>query len=101
MKIKKVLVSQPKPDSGKSPYFDIAKKYVLELIFRPFIKVEGLSAKEFRTQKVNIADYTGVIFTAKTAVDNYFRLAEETRFDVPDTMKYVCTSESIANYLQK
>ena len=101
MKIKKVLVSQPKPDSGKSPYFDIAKKYDLELIFRPFIKVEGLSAKEFRTQKVNIADYTAVNLTAKTAVDNYFRLAEETRFDVPDTMKYVCTSESIANYLQK
>ena len=65
MKIKKVLVSQPKPDSGKSPYFDIAKKYDLELIFRPFIKVEGLSAKEFRTQKVNIADYTGGIFPLK------------------------------------
>ncbi len=101
MKIKKVLVSQPQPEAGKSPYFDIAEKYGLELIFRPFIKVEGLTAKEFRQQKVNIADYTGVIFTAKTAVDNYFRLAEETRFDVPDTMKYVCTTESIANYLQK
>lgn len=101
MKIKKVLVSQPKPDNGKSPYFDLAEEFGLELIFRPFIKVEGLSAKEFRQQKINIADYTGVIFTAKTAVDNYFRLAEETRFDVPDTMKYICTSESVANYLQK
>lgn len=101
MKIKKVLVSQPQPEAGKSPYFDIAQKFGLELIFRPFIKVEGLSAKEFRQQKISIADYTGVIFTAKTAVDNYFRLAEETRFDVPDTMKYICTTESIANYLQK
>ena len=101
MKIKKVLVSQPQPEAGKSPYFDIAEKYGLELVFRPFIKVEGLSAKEFRQQKVNISDFTGVIFTAKTAVDNYFRLAEETRFNVPDTMKYICTSESIANYLQK
>lgn len=101
MKIKKILVSQPQPENGKSPYFDIAEKFGVEVVFRPFIKVEGLSAKEFRQQKVNIADYTGVIFTAKTAVDNYFRLAEETRFKVPDTMKYVCTSESIANYLQK
>ena len=101
MKIKKVLVSQPYPESGKSPYFDIAAQYGLDLVFRPFIKVEGLSAKEYRQQKINIADYTGVIFTAKTAVDNYFRLAEETRFDVPDTMKYMCTSESVANYLQK
>lgn len=101
MKIKKVLVSQPKPEAGKSPYFEIAEKFGLELVFRPFIKVEGLTAKEFRQQKISIADYTGVIFTAKTAVDNYFRLAEETRFDVPDTMKYICTSESIANYLQK
>jgi len=101
MKIKKVLVSQPQPEAGKSPYFDIADKYGLELVFRPFIKIEGLPVKEFRSQKVNIADYTGVIFTAKTAVDNYFRLAEETRFVVPDTMKYMCTTESIANYLQK
>lgn len=101
MKIKKILVSQPKPENGKSLYFDIAEKFGIDVVFRPFIKVEGLSAKEFRQQKVNIADYTGVIFTAKTAVDNYFRLAEETRFKVPDTMKYVCTSESVANYLQK
>ncbi|MCM1225751.1 MAG: uroporphyrinogen-III synthase [Lachnospiraceae bacterium] len=101
MNIKKILVSQPQPEAGKSPYFDIAEKFGVELVFRPFIKVEGLTAKEFRQQKINIADYTAVIFTAKTAVDNYFRLAQETRFKVPDTMKYVCTSESIANYLQK
>lgn len=101
MKVKKVLVSQPRPAGAKSPYFDIAGRHGLELVFRPFIKVEGLTAKEFRQQKVNIAEYTGVIFTAKHAVDNYFRLAEESRFDVPDTMKYICTSESVANYLQK
>ena len=101
MSIKKILVSQPRPESDKSPYFDIAQKYDVEVVFRPFIKVEGLSAKEFRTQKINIADFTAVIFTAKTAVDNFFRLAEEMRVSIPDTEKYFCASESIANYLQK
>ncbi|MBD5230951.1 MAG: uroporphyrinogen-III synthase [Bacteroidales bacterium] len=101
MKIKKILVSQPKPENGKSPYYDIAEQYGVEVVFRPFIKVEDLPVKEFRQQKINIADFTGVIFTAKTAVDNFFRLAEETRVSIPDTMKYMCTSESVANYLQK
>lgn len=101
MNIKKILVSQPKPASDKSPYFDIAKKYNVEIVFRPFIKVEGLSAKEFRQEKINLADYTAVIFTARTAVDNYFRLCEENRVAVPDTMKYLCTTEQIALYLQK
>ncbi len=101
MKINKILVSQPKPASDKSPYFDIAQKYNVEIVFRPFIKVEGLSAKEFRQQKVNIADFTAVIFTAKTAVDNFFRLCEEMRITIPVTMKYFCTSETLANYLQK
>lgn len=101
MKVKKVLVSQPKPTSDKSPYFEIADKYGVEIIFRPFIKVEGLSAKEFRQSRINIPDYTAVIFTARTAVDNFFRLCEETRYNVPDTLKYFCTSEAIANYLQK
>lgn len=101
MKIKKILVSQPKPESGKSPYYDIAEQFGVEIIFRPFIKVEELPVKDFRQQKINIADYTGVIFTAKTAIDNFFRLAEETRVHIPDTMKYMCTSESVANYLQK
>lgn len=100
-KIKKILVSQPKPASDKSPYFDIADRYGVEMVFRPFIKVEGLTAKEFRQAKVSIADYTGVIFTSRVAVDHYFRLSEETRFNVPDTMRYFCTTESIANYLQK
>lgn len=99
--IKKVLVSQPKPTSEKSPYYDIANRYNVELVFRPMIKVEGLSAKEFRQQKINIADFTAVIFTARTAVDHFFRLAEETRVSIPDTMKYFCTTEAIALYLQK
>ncbi len=101
MKIKKILVSQPKPSNDKSPYYDLAEKYGVEPVFRPFIKVEGLTAKEFRQQKINIADYTGVIFTSRAAVDHYFRLCEETRFNVPDTMRYFCTMESIAHYLQK
>ncbi len=101
MKVKKILVSQPKPASDKSPYYEIAEKYGVDIVFRPFIKVEGLSAKEFRTQKVNISDYTAVIFTAKTAVDNFFRLCEEMRVTIPVTLMYFCTSETVANYLQK
>lgn len=101
MTIKKVLVSQPKPSSEKSPYYDIVRKYGVEINFRPFIKVEGLSAKEFRQSKINIADFTAVIFTARTAVDHFFRLCEEMRINIPDTMKYFCTTESIALYLQK
>ncbi|MBD5198295.1 MAG: uroporphyrinogen-III synthase [Bacteroidales bacterium] len=101
MKIKKILVSQPQPASGKSPYFEIADRHGVEVVFRPFIKVEGLSAKEFRQQKINLADFTAVIFTARTAIDHFFRLCEETRVTVPDTMKYFCTNEQIALYLQK
>lgn len=101
MKRKKILVSQPSPKSGKSPFFDIAEKHEAEVVFRPFIKVEGLTAKEFRSEKINFPDYTAVIFTARTAVDHFFRLCEENRFKVPDTMKYFCTTEAIALYLQK
>ncbi len=101
MSIKKILVSQPKPQTAKSPYYDIAERHGVEIVFRPFIKVEGLTIKEFRQQKVNPADFTGVIFTGRHAVDNYFRLCEEMRFNVPETMKYFCTTESIALYLQK
>lgn len=101
MKVKKVLVSQPKPSSGKSPYYDIAEKYGVEIEFRPFIKVEGLSAKEFRQSKISISDFTAIIFTARTAIDHFFRLCEEMRINIPDTMKYFCTTESIALYLQK
>ena len=101
MKIKKILVSQPKPASEKSPYYEIARKYDVEIVFRPMIKVEPLSVKEFRQSKINLADYTAVIFTARTAIDNFFRMCEETRVNVPDTMRYFCTTEQIALYLQK
>ena len=79
--IKRILVSQPQPTSEKSPYFDIAKNYDVEIVFRPFIKVEGLTSKEFRQQKISILDYTAVIFTARTAIDHYFRLCEEMRIE--------------------
>lgn len=101
MKIKKVLVSQPKPTSEKSPYFDIAHKYGVEIVFRPFIKVEGLSAKEFRQQKVSILDHTAVVFTSRHAIDNFFQLCNEMRVTVPEDMKYFCVTEAIALYIQK
>ncbi|MDL2244928.1 uroporphyrinogen-III synthase [Parabacteroides sp. OttesenSCG-928-J18] len=101
MTIKKMLVSQPKPASEKSPYFDIAQKYGIDIDFRPFIKVEPLSAKEFRQQKISILDFSAIIFTARTAIDHFFHLCEELRVTVPETMKYFCTTEQIAVYLQK
>ncbi len=101
MKIKKILVSQPKPSSEKSPYYDIAEKCGVNIVFRPFIKVEGLSSKEFRQQKISIPEYTAIIFTARTAIDHFFRLCEELRVNIPETMKYFCTTEAIALYLQK
>jgi uroporphyrinogen-III synthase len=95
------LVSQPKPEGEKSPYFDLAEKYKLKIDFRPFIHVEGVSVQEFRTQKIDFKEHTAVILTSKTAVDHFFRIAEEIRFEVPDTMKYFCISEAVALYLQK
>ena len=99
--IKKILVSQPKPSSEKSPYYDIATRFGVELVFRPFIKVEGLTAKEFRTQKINILDYTAVVFTSRHAIDNYFTLAKEMRVTIPEDMKYFCVTETISLYIQK
>lgn len=101
MKYKKILVSQPQPTSEKSPYFDLAVKHGVEVVFRPFIKIEGLTAKDFRQQKINIADFSAIVFTARTAIDHFFRLCEEMRIVIPDTKKYFCTSEMVANYLQK
>lgn len=101
LNIKKLLVSQPKPASEKSPYFDIAEKYGVEIDFRPFIKVEALSSKEFRQQRISILDYSAVIFTARTAIDHFFHLCEELRVTIPETMKYFCMTEAIAVYLQK
>ena len=99
--IKKILVSQPKPSSEKSPYYDIASKFGVELVFRPFIKVEGITAKEFRAQKVAILDYTAVVFTSRHAIDNYFTLAKEMRITSPEDMKYFCVTETISLYIQK
>jgi uroporphyrinogen-III synthase len=101
LKVKKVLISQPAPVTEKSPYYDIAEKYHIQLDFRPFIRVEGLGAKEFRQQRINIQDYTAVVFTAKTAIDRFFSLCEEFRIVMPETMKYFCISEAVALYLQK
>ena len=99
--IKKILVSQPKPTNEKSPYFDIASKFDLELVFRPFIKVESMTAKEFRTQKVNILDYTAIVFTSRHAIDHFFTLAKDLRVNIPEDMKYFCVTETIALYIQK
>lgn len=99
--IKKILVSQPKPASEKSPYFDIASKFDVELVFRPFIKVESMSAREFRAQKVSILDYTAIVFTSRHAIDHFFTLAKELRVTIPESMKYFCVTETIALYIQK
>lgn len=101
MKIKNILVSQPQPQNPKSPYFELAKKHNLKIDFRPFIHVEGISAKEFRQQKISIPDFSAVILTSKTAADHYFRICEELRINVPETLKYFCITESVAFYLQK
>lgn len=99
--IKKILVSQPKPSSEKSPYFDIMRKHDVELIFRPFIKVERLSPREFRAQRINILDHTAVIFTSRHAIDNFFLLCQEMRVEIPEDIKYFCITEIISHYIQK
>lgn len=101
MKIKKILVSQPKPSTEKSPYYDIAEKYNVKIEFRPFIKVDPVPAKEFRTQRINILDYTAILFNSRHGIDHFFRLCEELRVTVPETMKYFCISETVALYLQR
>ncbi|VAW24403.1 Uroporphyrinogen-III synthase [hydrothermal vent metagenome] len=101
MKVKKVLVSQPKPATAKSPYFELANKTNIKIDFRPFIQIEGVSAKEFRQTRIQILDHSAVIFTSRTAIDHYFRICQELRITVPDSMKYFCVSEATAFYLQK
>ena len=101
MKIRKILVSQPEPLNPKSPYFELARKYNLKVDFIPFVEVEGISSKDFRQQKINILDFTAVIFTSKTGIDHFFRICNELRAVVPDTMKYFCITENVAFYLQK
>ena len=101
MKIRKILVSQPEPQNPKSPYFELARKYNLKIDFKPFIQVEGVSVKDFRQQKINVNDFTAVVFTSKTGIDHFFRICNEMRVVVPDTMKYFCITENVAFYLQK
>ena len=99
--IKKILVSQPKPSSERSPYYDIAERMNVEIVFRPFIKVQGITPKEFRAQKISILDYTAVVFTSRHAIDHFFTLCKEMRVAIPEDMKYFCITETVALYIQK
>lgn len=101
MKVSKILVSQPKPTTEKSPYFDIAKKHNVQIDFCSFIKVEGVTAKEFRQQKVSIPDHTAIVFLSRHAIDHFFTLCKELRVTIPDDLKYFCLSETISLYIQK
>lgn len=100
MSVKKILISQQQPMTA-SPYDNIAAKFGVEFTFKPFFKMEPLSSREFRTQRINILDHTAIIFSARTTIDAFFQLCEELRVKVPETMKYFCTTEAVANYLQK
>lgn len=101
MKVKTILVSQPKPSVENSPYYDLEDKQKVKVDFRSFIHVEGLNSKEVRHQKVDLSEYTSIIMTSRNAVDHFFRIAEEMRYKVPDSLKYFCQSEAVAYYLQK
>ncbi len=101
MKVKTILVSQPEPKVENSPYFDLEEKEKVKIDFIPFIHVEGVDAKEVRLQKVDLSQYTAIILTSRNSVDHFFRIAEEMRFKVPDSLKYFCQSEAVAYYLQK
>jgi uroporphyrinogen-III synthase len=100
-KVKSILVTQPKPESDKSPYYDLGKKHNIKIDFRSFIHVEGVGGKEFRQERINLSDYSAVIMTSRNSVDHFFRLCTELRVNVPESMKYFCISESTAYYLQK
>lgn len=101
MKIKSILVSQPEPQTAKSPYFELAEKNNVKIDFRPFIQVEGVSAKEFRQTRIQILEHSAVILTSRTAIDHFFKICQEMRVTIPDSMKYFCVSEATAFYLQK
>ena len=100
-KVKNILISQPRPSNERSPYYDIAEKYNLDVHFYPFIRVDRLSVKEFRQQRINILDFTAIVFTSRTAVDKFFSLCEEMKITITEEMKYFCISETVALYLQK
>jgi len=99
--IQKILITQPRPESEKSPYFELARKYNVELDFHPFIRLEGIPAKDFRKQKIDIQNYTGIIFTSRNAIDHFFRMCEEMKVIVSQDTKYFCITEAVALYLQK
>lgn len=99
--IQKILITQPKPESDKSPYFELSRKYGVELDFQPFIRLEGIPARDFRKQKIEIQNYTGVIFTSRNAIDHFFRTCEEMKVSVSQDTKYFCITEAVALYLQK
>jgi len=99
-KVKNIIISQPDPSTG-SPYTDIINKFKVNINFYPFFKVEPVSVRDFRSQHITILDHTAIVFSAKSAIDSFFKMCEETRVTVPETMKYFCTTDSIANYLQK
>lgn len=99
--IKRILITQPKPESEKSPYFELERKYGVELVFHPFIKLEPISAREFRKQKIDIAQFSGIIFTSKNAIDHFFRMCEEMKVSINQENKYFCITEQVALYLQK
>jgi uroporphyrinogen-III synthase len=99
--IKRILITQPRPDSDKSPYFDLARKFNVELHFHPFIRVEGIPSKEFRKQKIDLAAFSAVIFTSRNAIDHFFRICEELKLSVSQDTKYFCITEAVALYLQK
>jgi uroporphyrinogen-III synthase len=99
--INKILITQPKPESDKSPYFELSRKYNVQLVFQPFIKLEAIPARDFRKQKIEIANYTGVIFTSRNAIDHFFRICEEMKVSVSQDTKYFCITEAVALYLQK
>jgi uroporphyrinogen-III synthase len=96
-----ILITQPKPESDKSPYFELARKYNVELTFLPFIKLEPIPAREFRRQKIDIASYSAVIFTSRNAIDHFFRTCEEMKVSISQDTKYFCITEAVALYLQK
>ena len=100
-KIRKILITQPKPDTDKSPYFELARKYNVQLDFHPFIRLDGIPSKEFRKQKVEISNYTAVIFTSRNAIDHFFRICEEIKVNISQDTKYFCITEAVALYLQK
>ncbi|MBP6385299.1 MAG: uroporphyrinogen-III synthase [Pseudarcicella sp.] len=100
-KVSNILVTQSKPTDEKSPYYDLVRRYGIEVDFRPFIQIDGVDYKEFRKQKINILEHTAIIFTSRNAVDHFFRICKEAKIEVPLEMKYFCITEQTANYLQK